>query len=236
MKVKIAVAHHKVPNAEDRDIFGARGYINIGVGDELSKSRDKWVKDNIFVADGKWAELNYTASELTHLNFLWENQEKFLDDDTEYIGLCHYRRRFDLEKIDKVVSEQGADIVCSVPAPIGIYNVYGQYCAAHDKEDFELLLGYIKETFWNSGHNDITQSWLNARVLVAPYNCFVMKLDIFNDFCDRLFPILLDLYEKRKNSIDARDKYQRRAIGFLGERYTSWYITQMALGQGKKVV
>lgn len=52
-----------------------------------------------------------------------------------------------------------------------------------------------------------------------------MKKDIFLDYTSRLFRVLDDIWQKRKDDIDKRDGYQRRAIGFLGERFTSWYVT-----------
>lgn len=43
--------------------------------------------------------------------------------------------------------------------------------------------------------------------MVAPYNCFVMRKDIFEDWADRLFPVLEDFYRKHKDDIDGRDNY-----------------------------
>ena len=234
-KLKIAVAHHKVLEGGD-PVLQNPAFINIGVGKELANTKDAWCRKNIVMAEGPLVELNYTMSELTHLHHLWKHQEELLDADTEYIGLCHYRRRFDPEKIGKLIEEQNPDIVCSLPAGIGIYRIQTQYWVAHDKEDFEDLLGYIKECFWHGQRPDITEAWLNMRMLPAPYNCVIMRKELFNDWCERLFAVLLDIYSKRKDDIDKRDTYQKRAIGFLGERFTSWYVTQMAIGQNKNVL
>ena len=40
-----------------------------------------------------------------------------------------------------------------------------------------------------------------------------------------MFSILLEIWDKRRDDIAKRDNYQRRALGFLGERFTSWYVT-----------
>lgn len=74
------------------------------------------------------------------------------------------------------------------------------------------------------------------RLLPAPYNCVVMRKELFKDWCNRMFAVLLDIYKKRKEDIETRDTYQRRAMGFLGERFTSWYVSQMACGAKKNVV
>lgn len=38
-------------------------------------------------------------------------------------------------------------------------------------------------------------------MLVAPCNCFVMKKDIFLDYTSRLFRVLEDIWQKRKDDI-----------------------------------
>lgn len=62
-----------------------------------------------------------------------------------------------------------------------------------------------------------------------------MKKDIFDDYSGRMFRDLVDIWEKRKDDIVKRDNYQRRAIGFLGERFTSWYVTAQHF-LGKQVI
>lgn len=72
-------------------------------------------------------------------------------------------------------------------------------------------------------------------MLYAPFNCFIMKRELFEDYRDRLFRDLADIWQKRKDDILQRDNYQRRALGFLGERFTSWFVAAQAF-QGKQVV
>lgn len=62
-----------------------------------------------------------------------------------------------------------------------------------------------------------------------------MKRELFEDYRDRLFRDLADIWQKRKDDILQRDNYQRRALGFLGERFTSWFVTAQAF-LGKQVV
>lgn len=44
-------------------------------------------------------------------------------------------------------------------------------------------------------------------MLVAPYNCFIMRRPLFIDYCERLYKVLNDIYEKRIDDIRARDNY-----------------------------
>lgn len=222
---KIAMAHHKEPKDGD-PILRNPHYIHIGTG-EARKCPDIFHDDD---GEDNIGSLNGTFCELTHLYWLWKNQKRVVGDNVPYIGLCHYRRRFDLDKIDKLIDAHNPDIICSTPAGIGRYDIETQYTLAHKKSDFDELLGYIKESWLNSSHPEVTDGWRKMGYLPAPYNCVVMKRELFNDWCGRMFPVLLDLYGKLKDDISTRDDYQKRAMGFLGERFTSFYVTQQALG------
>ena len=122
-----------------------------------------------------------------------------------------------------------------MPAGIGNHTIDEQYKLAHNADDWEEFKGYLRECYYHRENKGVTENWLNFPALVAPYNCFVMRKDIFVDWCDRLFSVLDDFYKKHKSDIDKRDNYQRRAIGFLGERFTSWYATQQS-ARGNNVV
>lgn len=243
MKAKIAMSHFYVPTEEFKETVGKdKHYIHIGSGKRLHDTDDKWVKENIVLDDSledNIADRNYTYCELTNIYFVWKNMDKLLDKDGEqvadidYIGLCHYRRRFDTNMVDYAL-EHGSDIVCAPPAGIGRNTIDSQYKLAHNAEDWEDFKGYLRESFLTTEMPRITNDWLNYPALVAPFNCFVMRKDIFEDWANRIFPVLDDFYMKNKDKIDGRDNYQRRAMGFLGERFTSWFITHMA-ARGKAV-
>ena len=55
------------------------------------------------------------------------------------------------------------------------------------------------------------------------YNMFIMKRDLFDDYCSFIFPILEEC-ERRIGQKD--DIYQNRYIGFLAERLLSVYLTK----------
>lgn len=64
-----------------------------------------------------------------------------------------YRRRFDIKEVSRALEDSKIDILCSSPAGLGSvgrqYGVIGQYFAAHDKDDFILLEGLLREQFWH---------------------------------------------------------------------------------------
>ena len=233
------MSHFYVPTQEFKDTIGKdRHYIHIGSGQRLHETDDDWVKKNIILDDSlpdNIADRNYTYCELTNIYFVWKNMDKLLDADTQYIGLCHYRRRFNTAQLDSCLEFWRPAIVCSTPAGIGNNTIDRQYKLAHNADDWEEFKGYLRECYYHRENEGVTDKWLNYPALVAPYNCFVMRKDIFIDWADRLFPVLEDFYRKHKEDIDKRDNYQRRAMGFLGERFTSWFVTQQA-ARGQEVV
>ena len=245
-KVKIAASYFYQPSDKLKAYIEEAGdlLINNAVSPELKAlaNADAWTKEHFtFDEDFKdnILDRNWTYCETTTPYLVWKNQDKLLDKDTEYVGMQQYRRRFDLKQVQKMLEDSSIDIICSTPASIGTvgqqYGIEGQYFAAHNKEDFALLKYLIREQFWHQKSKDVTSRWLRSPLLVAPYNCFIMKRHLFNDYCERIYRVLNDIYQKRVQDICSRDNYQRRAIGFLAERFTSWYIYTMALGEGKVV-
>lgn len=103
VKTKIAMSHFYVPTEDFKTKIGSDNhYIHIGSGKRLHDTDDKWVKENIVLDDSledNIADRNYTYCELTNIYFVWKNMDKLLDADTKYIGLCHYRRRFDTNTV-----------------------------------------------------------------------------------------------------------------------------------------
>ena len=127
------------------------------------------------------------------------------------------------------------DIVCAPPAGIGMYDIETQYRLAHSGEDFNMLVGYMKESFLHHQNREVLPMWMKFHALVAPYNLLVMKKPLFNEWCERLFPVLDDIWRKHRVEYSKRDNYQRRAVSFMGERFSSWFVTQKA-ADGAKVV
>jgi len=64
------------------------------------------------------------------------------------------------------------------------------------------------------------------------FNMFIMKKEIFNNYCNWLFSILQEA--ETKINIKDYDDYQSRVMGFLSERLTGIYITYLK-NQGKKI-
>lgn len=68
----------------------------------------------------------------------------------------------------------------------------------------------------------------------APMNMFIMKRELFEEWCNFIFPILFKLEELI--DITGRDNYQKRAICFLEERIFGFWCWLKKIEQNMKVV
>ncbi len=62
-------------------------------------------------------------------------------------------------------------------------------------------------------------------IFMFPCNMFVMRKEIFFEYCQFMFPILADIIPII--NVSGRDNYQKRAVSFLSERLTSLFIMRV---------
>lgn len=158
------------------------------------------------------SEKNGTYCELTALYWIWKHS------GSDYVGLCHYRRHFELDgPALSLLPRTGIDVV--LPTPIlNFPSVKAVYCRDHVREDWGILMQALKE----QAPDDYAQAArVFSDVYYYPYNMLLAKRSCFSDYCAWLFPILA-LVESRCSP--KSDAYQNRYIGFMAERLTSLYF------------
>lgn len=160
------------------------------------------------------SEKNRQYCELTGLYWAWRN------DKSDFVGFCHYRRKFLLtdEQIRTVI-DGDADVVVTYPI-LNFDSVRTQYGKDHVIEDWDVFMSVIE---------NVAPTYLDAArqvqdgIYYYAYNMFIMKRDLFDDYCEFIFPIL---EECEKLIGQKEDVYQNRYIGFLAERLLSIYLTK----------
>lgn len=161
--------------------------------------------DNISVKNREYCEL-------TALYWIWKN------DHAGFAGLCHYRRHFCLDKeiLQKLLGSD-IDVVLTIPI-LNFPNVREVYCHDHIEDDWNVMLEAIENL---QPEYKKTADKLQNGVFYYGYNMFIARKEIFDAYCEWLFPILSYCEEKcgRKE-----DNYQNRYIGFLAERLLSIYF------------
>ena len=191
---------------------------------------------------------NKSYCELTAQYWAWKNT------NADYYGFFHYRRYFSFsseifpsnyfgdvifEKNDKPTLEmlqiseehmrdiiEKYDIIAPTQGKFEEDNLtlYEQYNIAkvHKIEDLDLVLSIIDRDYPEM--SQIADEYIHS---TKGYFCnmFIMKKDIFQKYCQWIFPILEE-HEKRRD-LSSYDKETYRVSGYLAERLCGIYLTYL---------
>ncbi len=196
----------------DRKLKDKRAYpweIPIQVGAALADQIVCDVRDDL---GENISVKNRQFCELTALYWIWKN------DKSDYAGLCHYRRHFDLswEEIRKL-GESDIDVAVTIPI-LNFPSVRDMYENDHCIEDWDAMLGILHKI-----HPDYYETALKVQAgnYYYAYNMIIARKRILDSYCKWLFSIL-DRCEAGCHQ--KSDKYQARFIGFLAERLLTIYF------------
>lgn len=181
---------------------------------------------------------NHEYCELTAHYYAWKNIT------ADYYGFCHYRRFFCADDISKhpyltfsdLTSKQYQrllkdeafwkelipkyDLIVPKKEDMGIsakqHYVTSKY---HYADDLELFLAIL-----NQKYPSLTETAKEYLSQNCQYFCnmFIMRSELFHEYCDILFSVLNE-FDRRK-SIHG-DFQSDRTDGYLGEIFTGIYIT-----------
>lgn len=181
----------------------------IQAGAALTKRQICEIKDN---TGDNISYKNRQYCELTALYWIWKN------DYSDYTGLCHYRRHFELDsKILENLPYSDIDVVLTIPI-LNFPSVREVYRHDHIERDWDIMLEAVRK---------LSPEYLAAAIELQNgnyyygYNMFIARKEILNSYCEWLFPILS--YCERSCGVK-EDTYQMRYIGFLAERLMSVYF------------
>jgi hypothetical protein len=157
------------------------------------------------------SERNQIYSELTALYWIWKNTS----DD--FVGLCHYRRFFDVEENDlRDILSQGKIIV-----PVGNrlkWTIEQQFARVHKPKIWTQTLKILFEMHPQYGS---TASRVFSGNLMCSHNMFIANREFFESYCAFLFPVLFEL-EKAINQYP--EDHEPRYAGFVSERLFTLYV------------
>lgn len=198
------------------------------------------------------SDKNKRYCELTAQYWAWKNI------DVDYYGFFHYRRylsfarkkyfrvpfhdvkvkkidvemykKFGLNENNLLNFVENYDVI--VPKRSFCFSNYYHYMTAngHHIRDLNFCLEIIKK--------DYPQMYNFAKKYMRSgfayfCNIFVMKKDIFNEYCQWLFDIL-EKHEKRYPCVDYNER-EYRVSGFLAERLFGIYITWLKEKKGLRI-
>lgn len=184
--------------------------IPIQVGTALTEQRICEICDNV---GDNISEKNRRFCELTALYWIWKN------DRSDYVGLGHYRRHFELnERQLRQIAGSDIDVVLTIPI-MDDPDVHTVYRRDHVGEDWDVMVDAVREM--HPEYLQAVEEMGRGRFYYA-YNMFIMRRGILENYCEWLFPILAycEMHCREKEDI-----YQNRYIGFLAEHLMSAYFT-----------
>lgn len=226
MKVKIFITSIKYFSVIDK----LPKYIQpLGLGKEYFPNN--WLTEN---KGDNIKKLNKYYGELTGFYWVWKNLiENFGQED--FIGFCHYRKlwmNFLGEKKflsyksiqDCLLNENNKlfaknDVFQVQPIIFKRKNLLEDFFTVHKINLMIESLNFLEEPIKTDFYN-----YLNKKTLY-PLNMFIVKKDLFVEYCTVLFPWLEKCYDYCYKN-DLLKDYNIRLPAFLAERFTSFWFNK----------
>ncbi|HEC1752082.1 TPA: DUF4422 domain-containing protein, partial [Campylobacter lari] len=255
MNIKILIGYHKkdlilkdsilTPIHLGREIFKQKTKDGF-----LSNSDYNFMCENMLGDDfgDNISNLNRYFCELTGIYWAWKNYNVIGDPD--YIGFMHYRRHFyfnldcDYIRIERSHVDRSYytknyqnilfdllkkyDVITTKPFSSNqtVKWHYMQDVEAlqwgHIPRDFDLLINIIKNDF--PQYEEMFHNYIMGNIGYAG-NLFIMKKEIFFEYCDYLFNIVFRLHHMI--NYNYRNTMQIRSIGYIGERLTGAFLNKI---------
>ena len=185
----------------------------IQVGADLTDIDIAKLKDN---TGDNISSRNRDYCEVSAIYWVWKN-----DNTNDYVGFCHYRRRFAIdEAMLHYIMENAYDAVYTIPVLTdgGMYHEFIGRNYFLTPKMWELTTNAITKLcpeyleFWREYANSY---------FILPCNMFIMKKNVFDKFCEWLFSILkeVDTYYLGQG-IQCDNRY----LGYIAECLTTVYV------------
>lgn len=172
--------HHADQQMPQRSL--PKWIIPIQVGAVMAEKYVCDVRDN---TGDHISDRNPIYSECTALYWMWKNAPA-----TDYIGLCHYRRHFDMSEMDFTRLE-GADMDVLVTAPTFVSEGVNTFFANFlPRADVDIFLKVIKDVCIQ--YLPDAEAFLDARFF-PPCNLAIMKYGLFQKYMKFVFSITFEI-------------------------------------------
>ena len=230
--ITIYVVSHKKFKSHNPDL----NFKTIFVGNNGKQLFEEAKHDNNVEYDSHGiniGEKNKNYCELTALYWIWKN------DNSDIIGLCHYRRYFGtkISYLIKLLTGKEKFLLNSshilkyltkydIILPKHCVHPYHQtvrdnYAMRHNVQDLDKTREILSRLFpeYLADFDDV----MNRRYMYQG-NMFITKRNILNEYCEFLFKLLFELEQQVKDVVTTYSSYNQRIYGFISERLFSVWI------------
>ncbi len=233
--IKILISYHKPYSLLKNKIFVP---VHVGRDVAMEKSKDgkialkdyNWLIKNL-IGDNTGENISYKNREwceLTAIYWAWKNYDKI--GNPSFIGFMHYRRFFEFDNykktkdIENFVKKYDFIINQRCLHNENDQNNYNQYKLSkhHHIENLEAAIEIVKKLY--PYYDESIEKYLKLDYGYYK-NIFIMKKEIFFEYCKWLFSILEQL--EKEIDITIYNDQEKRVFGYIAERllgifYTHW--------------
>lgn len=220
-QVKIFVVAHKpfempegvvlTPIHVGRAVYVRRKMAEGGVGLDPDDPMAGMIGDD---TGGNISLKNPQYCEMTAHYWIWKNVH-----DTEYVGVCHYRRFFAIDISEDDIEEVMADAdVLMVEPSWHIDSVYAYFAKFMGAENMTILWMVMKRLYPEYAE---TLEQVCDGVKFHPFNMMLCKKELFDEYCEWIFSVLGECEKYVKPSPYTNG---RRALAYMAELLTGVYF------------
>jgi hypothetical protein len=180
--------------------------------DEMSWMQGDNTGDNISSKNGSYCEM-------TAHYWIWKNVH-----DTEYVGVCHYRRFFGIDLSENNIKDVMADAdVLMVEPSWHVDSVYSYFAKFMGAENMTILSMVMRKRFPEYFK---TLENICDGIKFHPFNMLLCRKGLFDDYCQWMFTIL---EECEKYIMPSPYTNARRALAYMAELLTGVYFIHRQL-------
>ena len=213
MQIYMAFGEGEIKRVKEMDIPAWVQPLQVGCA---------WTEErygNCFDDEGdSLAKYNRNLAEMTAAYAVWKNQK-----GARYKGLCHYRRHFVLTEQEVMAADQnGIDVILTIPryVPFGIKSMFLAETPVKEPV-YEMMLQTIKEC-----HKEDVDAFCEYmdECFYYPNNMVVARANIYDDYCEWIFPVLMRMLELDKETGYGHET--DRHVAYAAELLTSFYFVK----------
>jgi hypothetical protein len=162
---------------------------------------------------------NSSYCEMTAHYWIWKNIK-----DTEFVGLCHYRRYFGIDITEKNIDElmRGVDVMLVEPSYYvdSVYSYFAKFMGAENMTILSLVMKRRCPDFFD------TLEKVCDSIKFHPFNMLLCRKPLFDEYCEWMFGVLSECegYIKPAPYTNAQ-----RALAYMAEMLTGVYFIHRQL-------